>query len=507
MLVRDLHPAAHHLEQVRDDLAFEDLAVVSLQAVEDFTPHGHDPLELGVPAQLHRAQSRVALHNVELPAGNVLGAAVHELLHPVGDVHRPGQALALDGQAGLLPGLPAALAHQDLPGGLLHGLGVFQQENLQVFPEEIGHALLDKPVVHRLFGLVFIGGLGGEVVGDEDEGLLDVGPGDLGLVFVVLAVLLQPSVHGREEGRAHGLFRGASVLQPGGVVVVLDDVAGGAEAEGAGELHLVVGLVRPVPAHPLPGPELDGGVGVLPGQLGHVVGDAVFIGKDGLLKALLPLVLQPEDHPRVDHRLAVEDVGKKLYGDVGLGEDLQIGQPGDGGAGFLPVGGGDLHLPHQAALFKVEVVPLAVPADDHVHKPGGILGGAGPQAVEAQGVFIVVPGGVVVFAPGVELAKDQLPVEFSHLFVPVHRAAPAEVLHLDPAVPEPGDDDLLAVALPGLVDGVGEDFKDRVLAALQAVGAKNDPGPLPDPVGPFQHGDGIVAVFLLAFCHGCSPFV
>ena len=97
MLVVDLDAAAHDLEQVRDDLALEDLAVVGLEAIQDLAADGHDALELGVPAQLHGAEGGVALHDVQLPAGDVFGAAVHELLHPVGDVHAAGQALALDG--------------------------------------------------------------------------------------------------------------------------------------------------------------------------------------------------------------------------------------------------------------------------------------------------------------------------------------------------------------------------------------------------------------------------
>ena len=57
-----------------------------------------------------------------------------------------------------------------------------------------------------------------------------------------------------------------------------------AEAEGAGEFDFIVGLVRPVPAHPFAGPELDGGVGVFSGQLGHIVGDAVFVDVGRLVK-------------------------------------------------------------------------------------------------------------------------------------------------------------------------------------------------------------------------------
>ena len=126
----DLYAAADHFQQVGDNLAFEDFAVISLQTVEDFAPDRHDALEFGVSAELHGTQGGVALHDVQFPAGGVLGAAVHEFLHPVGNVHAASQALAFNGEAGLLPCLPAALAHQDLPGGLFHGLGIFQQENL-----------------------------------------------------------------------------------------------------------------------------------------------------------------------------------------------------------------------------------------------------------------------------------------------------------------------------------------------------------------------------------------
>ena len=113
------------------------------------------------------------------------------------------------------------------------------------------------------------------------------------------------------------------------------------------------------------------------------------------------------------------------------------------------------------------------------------MGGAGAQTVETQGVLVVVAGAVVIFAAGVEFTVHQLPVVALFLFVPVHRAAPARVLHLDGTVGKAGEGDDPAVALPGLVDGVGENFKDRVLAAVQSVGAENNAGPLAHPVRSF----------------------
>ena len=58
---------------------------------------------------------------------------------------------------------------------------------------------------------------------------------------------------------------------------MLDDRHLVGEAEGHGQLHLVLRLVRPVPALPLGLPEHRLGEGVLPGQLGDIVQDAVLI--------------------------------------------------------------------------------------------------------------------------------------------------------------------------------------------------------------------------------------
>ena len=64
--------------------------------------------------------------------------------------------------------------------------GVLDEVDLQLGAEEVGHGLLDELVVDGLLGLVLIGGLGGEVVGHQHQGVLDVVEGDLGLVLLVL---------------------------------------------------------------------------------------------------------------------------------------------------------------------------------------------------------------------------------------------------------------------------------------------------------------------------------
>ena len=153
-----------------------------------------------------------------------------------------------------------------------------------------------------------------------------------------------------------------------------------------------------------------------------------------------------------------------------------------GAGGFVPAGllvEGDV-LP----LFKPQGVLLLVPVDLHLHVFAGILGGAEPQAVEPQGKLVVVPGVVLVLAPGIQLAEHQLPVVALLVLVIVHRNAPAEVLHLNGAVQIFGDDNGGAVPLPGFVDGVGEDFKHRVLTALQPIGAEDHRRAFAHPVRP-----------------------
>src|SRR5699024_12249961 len=63
------------------------------------------------------------------------------------------------------------------------------------------------------------------------------------------------------------LFRSTAVLQPGGVMVVLDDVDGVGKAEGHRELDLVFGFIVSVLTSPLGLPEDGLGEGFFPGQL------------------------------------------------------------------------------------------------------------------------------------------------------------------------------------------------------------------------------------------------
>ena len=167
--------------------------------------------------------------------------------------------------------------------------------------------------------------------------------------------------------------KAAAVLQPGGVVIVLDDVDLVGEAAGGGQLHLVLVLVRPVPALPLALPEHRCRQGVLPCQLRHIVRDAVLIEELRLREfPRLILVPEPEGDAGVHHRLTLHHVGVVLRRDVDVREHIQIRQPAGAGAGLsqlVPGQGLLLQLAHDLAPLEVEAVLQAVPPDGDVHVP------------------------------------------------------------------------------------------------------------------------------------------
>ena len=280
------------------------------------------------------------------------------------------------------------------------------------------------------------------------------------------------------------------------VVFQMADLLAEAERDGDFQLHLRPVLRIPAPALRLP--EGGHGEGVVPHQLLNILADAVFIAEFLGLELTPHLVAEPEGYSRIHHRLAAQHIPVIFHGNTDVGEHLFVRPPAKAGAGFLPVGGLLFQAADVPALFKVKVVPVSVPADGGVKVFRGVLGGTGTQAVQAQGVLVVLPV-FPVLAAGVHLAEHQFPIVALFLLVVVHGAATSEVLHLHAQILVAGDDDGVAVALPGLVDCVGEDFKHRVLAALQVVGAEDHRRALAHPVFPLEHGDAGISVLFLLF--------
>ena len=119
---------------------------------------------------------------------------------------------------------PAALVHQHLLGDLLRIEVVLDEVNLQIRPQELRHGLLHELVGDGFFRLVLVAGLGREVVGDEDQAVLNILPCDLAFVFLIFVLIPQVLIYCGDKSVFCCLFRRAAMLQPGGVVVVLDDL-------------------------------------------------------------------------------------------------------------------------------------------------------------------------------------------------------------------------------------------------------------------------------------------
>ena len=124
--------------------------------------------------------------------------------------------------------------------------------------------------------------------------------------------------------------------------------------------------------------------------------------------ALLGFAAIAEADARVDDGLPFERVLKVFVRDVDVGKDIEIGLPAEGRPGLFPVGRLFVQLADDLALFKMERILEAVAADGRVEILRGVLRGACAEAVEAEGVFIVAARVVVIFAAGVEFAKERI---------------------------------------------------------------------------------------------------
>ena len=370
MLVPDLHAAAQHLHQVGDDIAFKDTHIVRLQAVEDLAPDGHDALKLRVSGQLAGAQCGVALHDIDLPLFRVTAAAVHKFLDPVGDVDAAGE-LFLHALPGPFRRLPAALVDKHLLGDPVRLRLIFNEIDLQLLLEKLGHGRLDKAVGDRLLVLVFIGGLVGKAVGHQNEAVLHVLKLDGAFALLILADLFDIGVDGIGKGVFHRLVRRAAVFQPGGVVVILQRRHLVGKAESGGELDLVFGHVLPVPAPALAGDEAGGGQRFFSCKLRHIVKDAVFIAVIRGLKLSVLFHLQPEGDAGVHHRLPAHDIVEIFLRNVDVRKDFPVRPPADGGAGLFPVCRFNDQLltffAADLALFKMELILVPVAPDGHIH--------------------------------------------------------------------------------------------------------------------------------------------
>ena len=202
---------------------------------------------------------------------------------------------------------------------------------------------------------------------------------------------------------------------------------------------------------------------------------------------------------------------KIRFGDADLREDLEIRLPGDDGAGAAAGVFFLLQFPVRFALAEVHTVMRAAGEDLHLHEFRAVLRGAGAESVEAERILIGAAGGVVVFPAGVKLTENQLPVVPALFFVPVHRDAAPEILHGDDVVARDGHVDDVAVARARFVDGIREDLKERMGAAVQPVRAENHARAFAHAIRALEGLDALIVILRRFFAfdflgHGNAPF-
>ena len=165
-------------------------------------------------------------------------------------------------------------------------------------------------------------------------------------------------------------------------MVVLQKLHSVGEAERHRQLDLILVLVLAVAAALFGLPVLHRRQALLARNLLDIVGDAVFIAEGFLGKAAV-LLLDPQQKlkPLVDHRLLFQRVAEVVHRDGNVGKDLEVRLPALAGTGLLLLGRFLVQAADVFPFFKVESVSEAVPDNLRVKIFGGVLGGAGTEAV------------------------------------------------------------------------------------------------------------------------------
>ena len=434
----------------------------------------------------------------------ILAPAVHEFLNAVCNIDGTGKFL-LHAETGLFRRLSGPFVDQNLFGDAVRFRFVLNEIDFQLFLEEVGHRFLDKLVGDGLLRLVFIGCLRGEAVRNQHKTVRDILERDLGFVLLIFADLLQIGIDGIYEPVSCGFFRASAVLQPGGVVIVFRHIDLIGETECGGDLHLIVITVLTVAAFPLALDESGSGERLLPRDLLDVIQDPFLIEEILGLKLPVDLVAETERHSLVDHRLTAHDIFKILGRNIDIRKYIQIRSPADGRAGLFAIG--RFHRQFLAffsadlSLLEVQFILVPVTPNRNVHILRSVLRGTGTEAVESERILVVLSLIVTVFASGIQFTEHQFPVEPFLILVPVHGTSASEVFTFDGKILIACQRDQIAVTLPRLINGVGEDLEHGMLTSVQSVRTENDARSLSNAICAFQLGNAVIIIFRRFCCH------
>ena len=317
--------ALERLDQDADLLEGEHLVDPRSLDVEDLPPQRQNRLGLVLAAALRRAAGGVALDDEQLRAIDVVGDAIGELLRHAPEIER---ALALD-ELPRLAGRLASLGGEDRPEANSACVGgILLEPGAKLLGHGSAHEALGFGIEQLLLHLVVelrLGQLDGHDGAEALPQIVAVGGEPLDQVVPFGVAVqgagergLEPGHVGSAVGIADGVRVGHEHLV-GRVRVLHGDVAGDAGL-------LIAAVDADARAH-----DRLRAVEIL-----HVAQDAVLEAKGVLAQlagAIDPLVDEANGHPGVEVRQFAEAVLERLVAEIGVGEDLGVGQEADLRAG------------------------------------------------------------------------------------------------------------------------------------------------------------------------------
>src|SRR5918998_5668724 len=434
----------------------EDLVHVGLLDVEDLAAQRQDGLEISLPALLARTARRVALDDVQLAPGRVLGRAVCQLAR-----QRRALQVAL---ADRIPHLARRLTGPRRLQGLVDDRLRLGRMLLQELGQELVRGALDEALdlgVPQLgLGLALELRLAELHRDDGREPLADVVAGEVLLFLLDEPLLASVRVDGARQRRPE-----ARQVSPALVGV---DVVGEGED---GVLEAVVPLHRD-----LDGPGLLLPLQVEDGLVDRVLGvvdvrdevpdAALVLVRD--VPILFALVYEPDLEVLVEERRLAEAPRERVERELhGLREDLGVGHEADGGPG--PLAPLELAVLGELVLRETALVALAphVPLAPHLELQPlrERVDDGGADAVQATRDLVAR---AVELAAGVQRGHDDLRRGLAVLLHGADGQASAVVGDGDGVVRVHGYEDLRAVPGQRLVDGVVHDLPHEVVEAPRA---------------------------------------
>ena len=415
--------------------------------VEDLAAQRQDRLEILVAGLLGAAAGRVAFHQEQLGARQVLADAVGQLAgqgRTLGDLLADNQLLGLQARAGALDG--------DL-GDLLADLHVLVQQQAE-------------SVVRGAF---------------DEAGGLARGQALLGLAAELRVGHLQRQ---HERHAVPHVFRGqldaarqqvAEVAelaqrlgQAGTQAIGMGAVLGGRDQVDVAFLHQLAFR------QPGNGPVDD--FGFLLQAAGEQVGGQHFalaqFGLQVVAQAVLVipgvdfaggLVGQPDGQARAQHGLGAQQVAQRAHVELRRVEILRIRPEAQAGAGVLAADRADhLQRAGAVAVAEADAVLAALALDVDLHQRGQRVDHRHAHAVQAAGEGVVA---VAELAARVQAGEDQFDAGDLLLRVDVHGHAAAVVADLAAAVLEQHDVDGSRVPGQCLVHRVVDDFLRQMIRA------------------------------------------